>query len=108
VADAEAPVEDATDLAEYAGRFETPQQTVNMREESDGLRLDFEYHIQVEDVLPDTFITPSGSDLPIHFVAPDRAVLGDASSPAGTVAFLRDDDGRIEWLSSGRVHKRTA
>jgi CubicO group peptidase (beta-lactamase class C family) len=105
--DGVAPVEIA-DLAEYAGRFETPQQTVNVREESDGLRLDFEYHVLVEDVLPDTFIVPSVRDLPVHFTAPDLAILGDPSSPAGTAAFLRDDDGQVEWVSFGRVLKRTA
>jgi CubicO group peptidase (beta-lactamase class C family) len=103
-------VEDAVedlDAATFVGIYETPQQTVTIREAGNGLVLDFEYHVHVEDVLPDHFEAPGGRDIPLTFTEPDRAVLGEPSAPAGAAVFLRNDDGDVEWIAfAARIHRR--
>ena len=82
-------------LAEYAGRYSTPDMTYLLRAEKGRLLLTIEAGTppdQVNQNLP----APAVKDYPLSFVAEDLGLLG-----AGLMPFIRKPNGEVGWLQSG-------
>jgi CubicO group peptidase (beta-lactamase class C family) len=90
------PLPQQPDLAQYAGRYRRPTNTVDVRIENGAL--------VVQDV-PNA--GNPGEATPIVFFGPDRAVIPDGESRGQTVEFVRDAAGAVRWVRVvGRVAVR--
>lgn len=85
----------AEDLAQYTGRYRTPDSDYTVRAANDGLRLTFE-EIALPDQLAPGHPAEPARDVPLPFVGPDLALLGTTILP-----FVRRPDGDIGWISIG-------
>lgn len=82
-------------LAQYAGRYSTPDMTYLLRVENGRLLLTIVVGSppdQVKTNLPE----PAVKDYPLTFVAEDLALLG-----SGLVSFVRKPQGEVGWFASG-------
>jgi len=93
------------ELVEYAGVYDAQAQTVELIPHDGGLRL--QIHDKGGFPTPESPPQPDPEPSPAVFIAPDR-ILITAGLDKGTQAeFLRDEQGRIEWLRiSGRFHRK--
>jgi hypothetical protein len=85
-------------LNQYAGRYEAPDATYELRVEDGGLVLHYDLHPLPEQVrarlVPD--IPPR---VPVQFIAEDLALVTIAGLPL-TFAFVRRDDGSVGWAAA--------
>lgn len=92
------PLPQQPSLAQYAGTYARPSNTVLVRK--DGARL-------VVQERPNNG-TP-GREMPIAFFGPDRAVVTEGQERGQSVEFVRDDRGSVRWVRVvGRVAVRTS
>jgi hypothetical protein len=88
-------------LAEYAGRYDTPADTLVLRVAGGALLLTDEYHPPAWQVVPSNG-GPFPPDLPVVFVAPDVALVGSLDpAQALPLIVVRRPDGSVGWLSVG-------
>jgi CubicO group peptidase (beta-lactamase class C family) len=91
------PLARQPDLAPYVGSYARPSNTVLVR--ADGNRL-------LVQERPNT--GRAGTEMPMSFFGPDRAVVTDGAERGQTIEFVRDGDGRVQWVRVvGRVALRT-
>src|SRR5690242_2923495 len=91
------PLTRQPDPAPYVGTYARPTNTVVVRAE--GKQLVVQEH-------PNSGRT--GSDMPIAFFGPDRAVITDGTDKGQSIEFVRDSTGRVMWVRVvGRVAVRT-
>ncbi len=85
------------DPAPYVGTYARPSNTVVVR--ADGGRL----FVQERP----TTGTP-GTEMPVSFYGPDRAMVTDGNSRGQSIEFVRDAAGKVNWVRvTGRVAVRT-
>ena len=85
------------DLEQYAGRYETPDSTSELRVEDGTLVLIYELHPLPEQVRP-ALIVDVPPRIPVELIAEDLALvtIGDLPTP---ITFVRDDAGDIGWVA---------
>jgi CubicO group peptidase (beta-lactamase class C family) len=83
------------DLAQYAGRYSTPDGTYVVRVANGGLLFSGELTIPPDQMMS-SILPPPVRDAPLPFIAPDLALLGQ--SP---LAFVRKPNGEIGWIALG-------
>jgi hypothetical protein len=83
----------AAELAEYAGRFETPIDAMSLRVDGGQLLISVETKEMAgyvrEDILPDEV-----TDYPVSVIGGDRLAIGSSM----VASFIRQPDGEIGWL----------
>ena len=90
------PMTPQPDLAPYAGRYLRPQNAVVVR--ADRGRLFVQEH-------PNNG-TPR-AEMPVAFFGPDQAVVTDGPNRGQSIEFVRDKDGRVNWVRVvGRIAVR--
>jgi CubicO group peptidase (beta-lactamase class C family) len=91
------PLAKQPDLAPYVGTYARPSNAVVVRAE--GGRLLMQNRSSNGQL---------GTDTPMLFFGPDRAVITDGQDSGQTVEFVRDASGRVNWIRVvGRVAVRT-
>ena len=93
------------ELIEYAGAYDAQAQTIELILHDGGLRL------QIYDKggfpTPESPPQPDPEPSPAAFIAPDRILITAGLDKGTRAEFLRDEQGRIEWLRiSGRIHRK--
>jgi CubicO group peptidase (beta-lactamase class C family) len=83
------------ELAAYSGRYADPGQVLKLTEQGDGLELSVELLDQPGSWQP-AILPPTGPPAPVAFLAKDMAVVNGVRLP-----FVRDAQGRVQWISSG-------
>jgi CubicO group peptidase (beta-lactamase class C family) len=87
----------ADEVAAYAGRYADPGQVFTFAEQGEGLDLSLEQIIQPGALLPAIQPPPPPlTPITVAFLAEDVAVINQQRMP-----FVRDADGRVQWVSSG-------
>lgn len=98
-APADAPTVDLSpeQLAAYAGRYADLGQALTFTQKDAGLELTIE-PIDQPGAWPSTMAidAPAPPPVPVAFLAEDMAVAG-----GGRVPFVRDAEGRVQWVSAG-------
>ena len=97
LAPADAPTVDLppTQEEEYVGHYADPGQAITLTSTDDGLEVSVETIEQPGAFLPSIFPSPSPV-APVAFLDTDMAVAG-----GGRLPFVRDEDGRVAWISAG-------
>jgi len=91
------PLAAQPDTTPYVGRYVRPMNAVVIRAENQRL---------VVQVQPNS--GTAQPDMPIAFYGPDRAVVLDGSDKGQSIEFVRDADGRVNWIRvTGRIAVRT-
>jgi CubicO group peptidase (beta-lactamase class C family) len=91
------PLAQQPDPAPYIGSFARPSNTVVVRAEGSKL------FVQER---PNNGQT--GTEMPVVFYGPDRAVVTEGSQQGQSIEFVRDSSGRVNWVRVvGRVAVRT-
>jgi hypothetical protein len=106
---APAPVTpDPAEMQQYVGRYEIPVGAHNLEVVDGMLFTSFEVLDWPGQILPSNAAEmPPFPTVPLIFVSEDHAVLGSLEAPLGTISFLRDDDGAVQWLvDTGRLYPR--
>jgi CubicO group peptidase (beta-lactamase class C family) len=93
-------------MAEYAARFSRPFADIVVTVESGTL------HVQsiAKRGFPNASapVPPPGPQVAYAFYAKDRAIATAGPSKGARIDFIRNGDGRIEWVRvGGRIHRRT-
>jgi CubicO group peptidase (beta-lactamase class C family) len=90
------PLATQPDLAEYAGKYRRPMNTVTVRAEGERL---------LAQVVPQ-----SGNpqpEMPLSFYGPDRAVVTGGRDAGQSIEFVRDSGRRVNWIRVvGRIAVR--
>ncbi len=85
------------DLAQYVGTYARPNNSYVVRAEGGKLFVGDR---------PNSGANP-GSEFPIAFFGPDRAVVTDGGDKGQSIEFVRDDAGQVKWIRVvGRVAVR--
>ena len=86
----------ATELAEYAGRYANPDTTIDVTVQGEGL--EFASTVTSEpDAWHPVLLPPAAHPGQLSLIEPNLAGI-----PGGAkVAFVRDADGRVRWVSAG-------
>jgi len=95
----------ADELAEYAGRYDAQAQTIEI------CPLDGELQIHICNKggfpTPETPPGPNPAPFRAAFYAADRTIVTGGPEKGTRAEYLRDAQGKIEWLrTGGRVHRR--
>jgi len=91
------PLARQPDYAPYLGTYARPMNTVVVR--ADAGKLIVQEH-------PNS--GRAGTDMPVSFFGPDRAVVTDGTDKGQSIEFVRDASGRVNWVRVvGRVAVRT-
>lgn len=92
-------------LQEYVGHYEASMDDINVSISDNELIL----HVTNKGGFPTPTTPPAPTQPPpvrAAFYAPDKIFLRDDPFKDSHCQFLRDANGKIEWLRSSRVHKR--
>ncbi len=93
------------EMIEYAGTYDAQAQTVELIPLDGGLRL--QNHDKGGFPTPETPPQPDLEPSPAAFIDPDRIILTAGLDKGTRAEFLRDEQGRIEWLRiHGRIHRK--
>jgi hypothetical protein len=91
------PLARQPDPAPYVGTYARPSNTVVVRAEGGKLLVQERQNSG-----------RAGADMPIAFFGADRAVITDGADRGQTIEFVRDENGRVNWVRVvGRVAVRT-
>ncbi len=94
-----------TELVEYAGVYDAQAQTIELTPHDGGLRV--QIHDKGGFPTPETLPQPDPEPAHAAFIAPDRILIIAGLDKGTRAEFLRDGQGRIEWLRiSGRIHRK--
>jgi len=92
------PLAKQPDFAPYVGTYARPMNTVVVRAENGKLFV----QERANSGRPST-------EMPVSFFGPDHAVITDGADRGQTIEFVRDANGRVNWVRVvGRVAVRTA
>jgi hypothetical protein len=93
------PLAKQPDPAPYVGTYARPSNSVVVRAEGG--------KVLVQERSNNANARP-GTDMPIAFFGPDRAVVTDGTERGQTIEFVRDASGKVNWVRVvGRVAVRT-
>ncbi len=89
-----APLElSSAELAEYAGRFETPLDAISLRVEGDQLLISVET-IEMAGYVREAILPDAVTDYPISVISGDRLAIGSSMA----ASFIRRPNGEIGWI----------
>jgi CubicO group peptidase (beta-lactamase class C family) len=86
-------------LSEYLGRYESKLANAELVQTKAGL--EFRYELKGGFPTPDTPAGPNPPPDPVAFASEDEVFVPDGPFKGDRARFLRDADGRIEWLRLG-------
>lgn len=94
------------ELTEYAGTYDAQAQVIELTPQEGGLRLEFHYKGGFP--TPDTPAQPDPEPSPAVFYSPEHLIITAGLDKGTRGEFLRDSQGKIEWLRiGGRIHRKT-
>jgi CubicO group peptidase (beta-lactamase class C family) len=86
-------------LSEYLGRYESKLSNAELVQTETGL--EFRYELKGGFPTPDTPAGPNPPPDPVAFASEDEVFVPEGPFKGDRARFLRDADGRIEWLRLG-------
>ena len=94
-----------SELIEFAGTYDAQAQAIELTPQEGGLRLDI--HNKGGFPTPETPAQPDPQPSPAAFYSPERLMITTGLDKGTRGEFLRDKQGKIEWLRiGGRIHRK--
>lgn len=94
-----------SELAEYAGRYDAQTQSIETKPENGGMTV--QLHYKGGFPTPETPPSPNPAPFSAFFYTHDRMIVTSGPEKGTRAEFLRDSQGRLEWLRmGGRIHQK--